>query len=81
MLILLNQKHYLPTFIKSQEVFDLLKEKVLIKSWQLVGDVNILVPQPESIFPIVLMENYLDEPLICVRDKNSSIMFYECLYT
>ena len=60
-------------FYKSQEVFDLLKEKVFVKSWQWVGDVNILVPQPESIFPIVLLENYLDEPLICVRDKNSSI--------
>ena len=52
-------------FYKSQEVFDLLKEKVFVKSWQWIGDVNILVPQPETVSPLVLLEDYVNEPLIC----------------
>ena len=58
-------------FYKSQEVFDLLKEKVFVKSWQWIGDVNILVPQPETVYPLVLLEDYVNEPLICVRDANN----------
>ena len=40
-------------FYKSQEVFDLLKEKVFLKSWQWIGDAHILVPQPETVSPLV----------------------------
>ena len=41
-------------FYKSQEVFDLLKEKVFVKSWQWIGDAHMLVPQPETVSPLVL---------------------------
>ena len=58
-------------FYKSQEVFDLLKEKVFVKSWQWIGDAHILVPQPETVSPLVLLEDYVNEPLICVRDANN----------
>ncbi len=60
-------------FYKSQAVFDLLKEKVFVKSWQWIGDANILVPQLETVSPLVLLEDYLNEPLICVRDANNII--------
>ncbi|GIS04760.1 MAG: hypothetical protein CM15mP107_3800 [Bacteroidota bacterium] len=37
-------------FYRSHEVFDLLKEKVFIKSWQWIGDANTLVPEPQTVF-------------------------------
>ena len=60
-------------FYKSQEVFDLLKEKVFVKSWQWIGDAHILVPQSETVSPLILLEDYVNEPLICVRDANNIV--------
>ncbi len=61
------------SFYKSQEVFDALKEKVFVKSWQWIGDENSLVPLTESVYPFVLLDSYLTEPLLVVRDKNDDI--------
>lgn len=58
-------------FYKSQEVFDRLKESVFVKSWQYIGDENSLVPLNESVYPLVLLDNYLTEPLLVVRDSNN----------
>ena len=60
-------------FYKSQEVFDRLKEKVFVKAWQWLGDASTLVPLTESAFPLVLLEGYLTEPLLVVRDKESEV--------
>ena len=58
-------------FYKSQEVFDKLKENVFVKSWQWIGDENTLVSLTESVYPFVLLDNYLTEPLLVVRDKEN----------
>ena len=60
-------------FYKSQEVFELLKEKVFISSWQWLGDKSIFTTENESVYPFVFLENYIDEPLICVRNQDKSI--------
>ena len=60
-------------FYKSQEVFDKLKENVFVKSWQWIGDENTLVPLTESVYPFVLLEYYLTEPLLIVRDKKNTV--------
>ena len=60
-------------FYKSQEVFDRLKEKVFVKAWQWLGDASTLVPLTESAYPMVLLEGYLTEPLLVVRDKESEV--------
>ncbi len=60
-------------FYKSQEIFDKLKEKVFVKSWHWVGDENTLVPLAESVYPFVLFEGYLTEPMLLVRDKKSDV--------
>jgi choline monooxygenase len=59
------------SFYKSKEVFEKLKENVFLKSWQWVGDENTLVPLTESAYPFVLLDNYLTEPLLIVRDKEN----------
>ena len=60
-------------FYKSEKVFEKLKENVFVKSWQWIGDENTLVPLNESAYPLVMLDNYLAEPLIIVRNKESRL--------
>ena len=46
------------SFYKSQSVFEVLKEKVFLKSWQFIGDEN-LVKLPQSVHPFVLLDGFL----------------------
>ena len=56
-------------FYKNEAVFEELKEKVFLKSWQWIGDEENLVPHAGSAHPLVLLDNFLTEPLIIVKDK------------
>lgn len=58
-------------FYKSQEVFDLIKEKVFVKSWQWVGDVNTISPDAGTVHPFIFLEDYINEPLLFLRDKKT----------
>ena len=60
------------SFYRNQEVFDAIKEKVFLKSWQWIGDEN-LVRLPQSVHPFVLLENYLTEPLLLTRNEEDTI--------
>lgn len=59
-------------FYQDPEVFDELKEKVFLKTWQWIGDTR-LVPLSHSIHPFVLLDNYLTEPLLLTRDADDNI--------
>ena len=48
------------------------KEKIFLKTWQFIGDEN-LVPLPQSVYPLVLLDNYLTEPLLIVRNEKDEI--------
>jgi len=50
-------------------LFEALKEKVFSSSWQFIGSTD-LVKDPGDAFPLTLLEQYLDEPLVLVRDKD-----------
>ncbi|SMD32407.1 choline monooxygenase [Reichenbachiella faecimaris] len=60
------------SFYKDSSVFDLLREKVFLKTWQFVGDEQ-LVPLTEDVFPSVLLDNYLTEPILLTRDRSNQI--------
>ncbi len=51
------------SFYKDQVVFENIKEKIFLKSWQFIGDEQ-LVKLPKSVHPFVLLDRYLTEPLI-----------------
>ena len=53
-------------------VFQQAKEKWFIPSWQFIGDAGG-VKEPGDALPFILLENYLDEPLVLVRDKDDNI--------
>jgi len=60
------------SFYRDQAVFDAIKEKVFLKSWQWIGDTN-LVKLPQSVHPFVLLEGYLTEPLLLTRNADDEI--------
>ena len=61
------------TFYTSEAIFEQLKEKVFLTSWHWIGDMATLVPLTQSVYPLVLNEKYLDEPIIIIRDKEDQL--------
>lgn len=52
--------------------FEESKEKIFAKSWQFATDIQN-VKETGSVYPFLLLENYLNEPLILARDKYGQI--------
>ncbi|NOQ91226.1 MAG: Rieske 2Fe-2S domain-containing protein, partial [Flavobacteriaceae bacterium] len=60
------------SFYKDDIVFQEVKEKVFLRSWQWIGDKN-LVKLPKSVYPFVLLDGYLTEPMLLTRDTDDQI--------
>lgn len=54
------------------DIFNQIREKVFMRSWQFVGDEN-RVKVERSVFPFVLLDNYLAEPMVLTRDGQGVI--------
>lgn len=61
------------SFYQDAAIFEQMKEDVFVKSWQFIGDSPSLVPLDGFAYPFSFMENYLPEPMVLVRDKQSKI--------
>ncbi len=59
-------------FYKNDNFFELVKEKIFVKSWQYIGYENIL-PININLYPFTFIPNYIDEPLVLVRKQDDSI--------
>lgn len=59
-------------FYKDNDTFEALKNDVFLKSWQFIGDEN-LVRLPQSVHPFMLLETFLTEPMLLTRDKDEHI--------
>jgi choline monooxygenase len=59
------------TFYTDPAFYEEAKEKIFAKSWQFAGDAA-LAAEPGQCRPFMLLENYLDEPLVLTRDNNGS---------
>jgi choline monooxygenase len=63
----------IPTdFYLREENFELSKEKIFSRTWQFIGDTD-LVKEPGWVTPFTLLEKYIDEPLVLSRDKENSV--------
>lgn len=60
------------TFYQSDDVFSDLKEKIFLKTWQYIGDVNEIRLQ-NQLTPISPLEHFLDEPMLLTRDASDSL--------
>ncbi|NQY05628.1 MAG: Rieske 2Fe-2S domain-containing protein [Flavobacteriaceae bacterium] len=70
----ISQAETLPaSFYKSDTVFERIKEAIFEHTWQWIGDANTLVPLSEHVYPFTLLDNYLTEPMLLVRDKSDHI--------
>ena len=59
-------------FYKSEVYLGLSKEKIFIPSWQFIGDTD-MVGEPGSVFPFVLLENYVTEPLVLTKNSEGKL--------
>ena len=69
-----------PSFYKETSVFEKIKENIFAKSWQWIGDEN-LVPLSENVFPFVLLDGFLTEPFVLIRDKVDQIKCFSNVCT
>lgn len=55
-------------FYLDEALFQKIKHSIFSDSWQFVGDTD-MVQNRGDVYPFVLLENFIDEPLILSRDK------------
>ena len=60
------------SFYKDELVFEAIKRKIFLKSWQWVGEDN-MVNIEQSVYPFVLLDGFLTEPMVLTRDKQNQI--------
>ncbi len=69
----ISKAETLPAFFYTdQQVFDAVREKVFLSSWQWIGDTN-LVPFAGHVHPFVLLDGYLTEPMVLVKNDDDDI--------
>jgi len=59
-------------FYTSNAVFEECKEKLFATSWQFIGSEE-MVNDTGSAYPFILLENYINEPLLLTRDKKGGL--------
>ncbi len=59
-------------FYRDKGVFDEVKEKIFAATWHYVADADV-VKNPGDVYPFTLLEGVLDEPLVLVRDRESTL--------
>ena len=59
-------------FYSDPELFQVIKQKIFSVTWQFITDTHEL-KEPGSCYPVTLLENYLDEPLLLTKDKEDKL--------
>lgn len=57
---------------KSQAFFELAKEKIFAPSWQFIGNTD-MVAHSGACHPFILLEHYIDEPLLLTKDAQGCV--------
>jgi choline monooxygenase len=60
-------------FYNDQAAFEEVREKIFVKTWQYIGDVQNTVRLNESTYPFTLLDGYLNEPLLLTRNKKGEV--------
>lgn len=60
------------SFYRDETVFEALKERVFTRSWQWIGDESLL-PPGNTVYPFVLLDKFLSEPMVLTRDKQEHV--------
>lgn len=60
------------TFYTDSATFEAIKDHILRRAWHFVGDTR-MVPTAGSVYPFILQEHILDEPLMLVRGMDDEV--------
>lgn len=60
------------SFYKDADSFARVREEIFTRSWQFIGDTDC-VKVPGTVHPFVLLDGYLDEPMVLTRDMEDQI--------
>ena len=66
-------------FYTDTHVFELCKEKLFAPSWQFIGDSDPVAASGQCL-PMVLLDGYLDEPVVLVRDQELRLLSNVCTH-
>ena len=70
----ISKSETLPSsFYKDPNVFEDIKSKIFLKSWQWIGDTE-LVPKKNYVYPLTVLNKYLSEPVIISRTDDNDII-------
>ena len=74
----ISKSETLPSsFYKDPNVFEDIKSKIFLKSWQWIGDTD-LVPEKNYVYPLTVLNKYLSEPVIISRTDDNDIICLCC---
>lgn len=59
-------------FYLKESFFQAAKEQIFAQSWQYIGHVDLL-NETQNIYPFVMLEGYLDEPLVLTKDATDQL--------
>ena len=59
-------------FYKDPELFEIIKKKIFLRTWHWIGDENLIL-EKKSLYPLILLEGYLNEPLLLSRTSSNNI--------
>lgn len=59
-------------FYSDPVLFEITKQKIFSPTWQFVTDTD-QIKDAGSCYPFILLENYLDEPLLLTKDKDGGL--------
>jgi len=60
------------SFYQDDEIFNDLKSKVFLKTWQFAGDIADII-LPNQVKPFYPLDHFLNEPLLLTRDSSNQI--------
>ena len=69
------------TFYRSDEVFELLKERVFKSSYQWFGSLDDLLPQESYVKPLLFVEGHLEEPFFIRKDAKLGLTCFSNVCT
>jgi len=59
-------------FYRNDEIFNDIKEKIFLKSWQYIGDASLIKLQ-NHVVPLFPLENFLGIPMVLSRDEKEEL--------
>ena len=60
------------SFYRDPKIFEAIKNKIFYKSWHWLGHQD-LVDNPHRIHPLILLDNFMTEPLVLTKDGEENM--------